>query len=76
MFEEILYDLHAFLGECVFVPKKINNQFWGLTVFTMKVTFLGRVTKRHISPKKILSEKLTIQHEEDKDEAKSEEEQK
>ena len=32
-FVEILDDFHDCVSECVSFPKKINNPFWGLTVF-------------------------------------------
>ena len=32
-FDEILNDSHDLFSECVSFPKKINNQFWGVTVF-------------------------------------------
>ena len=36
-------------AECVFFPKKINNPFWGLTVFQRKSDISsGRETKTHI----------------------------
>ena len=31
---KILDDFHDFISECVSFPKKINNPFWGLTVFS------------------------------------------
>ena len=48
-FIEILYDFHAFVSECVFFQKKINNQFWGSHGFSLELTiFIGRETKTHI----------------------------
>ena len=32
LFVEILDDFHDSVSECVTIPKKINNPFWGLTV--------------------------------------------
>ena len=34
--DAILDDFHDFVSECVSFPKKINNPFWGVTVFPMK----------------------------------------
>ena len=52
---KILDDFHDFVSECVYFPMKINNPFWGVTVFfRRKVTnFIGRETKTPILPKKI-----------------------
>ena len=36
LFVEILDNFHDFVSECVSFPKKINNQFWGLTIFLKK----------------------------------------
>ena len=35
-FVKILDDFHDFVSECVSFPRKINNPFWGLTVFPKK----------------------------------------
>ena len=53
-FNEILDDFHVFRSECVSFPKKINNQFWEVTVFLEKVTlFIERGTKTPILPTKL-----------------------
>ena len=31
---KILDDFHDFVSECVSFPRKINNPFWGVTVFS------------------------------------------
>ena len=36
LFVEILDDFHDSVSECVTIPQKINNPFWGLTVFQRK----------------------------------------
>ena len=41
---------HDFVSECAFVPKKINNQFFGVTVFRRKV-------ETHILPTKMSEKK-------------------
>ena len=52
-FDEILDNFHVFFPECVFSPKKINNQCWGDDVFfffTEKVsTSIGRGTNTHFT---------------------------
>ena len=35
-FVKIHDDFHDFVSECVSFPRKINNPFWGLTVFPKK----------------------------------------
>ena len=57
-FVEILYDFHDFVSECVCFPKKINNPFWGVTVFRGKVTnVIGPETNTHIFTTKINEKK-------------------
>ena len=33
-FVKIFDDFHDFVSECVFLPRKINNPFWEVTVFS------------------------------------------
>ena len=35
-FVKIFDDFHDFVSECVSFPRKINNPFWGVTVFPKK----------------------------------------
>ena len=45
LFDEILDDFHVLFQKCVFVKKKTNNQFWGLTVCQRKGDFFWTCQK-------------------------------
>ena len=49
-FRQILDDFHDFVSECVSFQRKINNPFWGLTVFPRNSdTFYQRKSTKKIA---------------------------